>query len=128
MRWIVDDLPDRALLNTAGWRYIVPQLYRQYPNDDLKLDISVSSLPIVRVSDQDVGTTVFLDITIDVLDAGEVIPVACISMVCLNKDLKLKLMCLTGKRHCGWYTLYVVTPCIAILFFNILIKLYEFLL
>ncbi|KAI4306159.1 hypothetical protein L6164_029460 [Bauhinia variegata] len=80
MQWIVDELPDQALLNTAGWRFIIPKLYRQYPNDDMNLNISVSSPPIIQVTDRDVDATIYLDIIIDVIDAGEVIPVVCISM------------------------------------------------
>ncbi|KAL3733416.1 hypothetical protein ACJRO7_022870 [Eucalyptus globulus] len=41
MHWLVDKIPDQALLNTAGWKYIVPQLYKLYPNDDMDLNISV---------------------------------------------------------------------------------------
>lgn len=84
MQWVVSELPDQALLNTAGWRFIVPQLYKQYPNDDMKFNISVSSPPILEVTDQDIGAIVVVDITIDVFHAGDVISVACISMVCLN--------------------------------------------
>lgn len=81
MQWIVDQIPDQSLLNTAGWRYVVPQLYKQFPNDDMKLNISVSSPPIIKIEKQNVDVTVYLDVTVDVVDAGEVIPVACISMV-----------------------------------------------
>ena len=28
--WIVDKIPDLSILNTAGCRYIVPKLYKQY--------------------------------------------------------------------------------------------------
>lgn len=83
MQWIVDQIPDQSLLNTAGWRYVVPQLYKQFPNDDMKLNISVSSPPIIKIEKQNVDVTVYLDVTVDVVDAGEVIPVACISMVSL---------------------------------------------
>lgn len=85
MHWTVDELPDQALLNTAEWRFLVPQLYKLYPNDDMNLNISASSPPVVQVADHDIEATIFLDIIIDVLEAGEVIPVACISVVCLNE-------------------------------------------
>lgn len=80
MHWIVDKIPDQALLNTSGWRYIVPQLYKQYPNDDMNLNISVSSPPVIKVAKDDIDVIVNLDLIIDVVDAGEVIPVACISL------------------------------------------------
>lgn len=85
MQWIVDELPDQALLNTAEWRFLIPQLYKKYPNDDMNLNISVSSPPDIQVTNKDVSVNIFIDITIDVLEDGEVIPVACISVVCFNE-------------------------------------------
>lgn len=81
MNLIVDKIPDQKLLNTAGWKYAVPQLYKQYPNDDMQLNISASSLPIIKVSNSGINTMLYSDVTIDVLDSGEVVPVACISLV-----------------------------------------------
>lgn len=81
MHWIVDQIPDQSLLNTAGWRFIVPQLYKKYPNHDMNLNISLSSPPVVEISTQKAGAHIFADMTIDVLEEDEVIPVACISLV-----------------------------------------------
>ncbi|KAI8552063.1 hypothetical protein RHMOL_Rhmol06G0235100 [Rhododendron molle] len=81
MQWIVNEIPDQSLLNTAGWRFIVPQLYKKYPNDDMNLNISLSSPPVIRISSNDIDATVYADLIIDVLEAGDVIPVACISLV-----------------------------------------------
>lgn len=81
MHWLVDEVPDQSLLNTTGWRYIAPQLYKQYPNDDMNLNISVSSPPIIKVAKDDIDVVINLDMTIYVMDAGQVIPVACISLV-----------------------------------------------
>ncbi|TKY56956.1 putative BPI/LBP family protein [Spatholobus suberectus] len=83
MHWIVDHIPDQSLLNTAGWRFIVPQLYKKYPNHDMNLNLSLSSPPVVEISNQKAGATanIFADMTIDVLEEDEVIPVACISLV-----------------------------------------------
>ncbi|KAK7276480.1 hypothetical protein RIF29_17620 [Crotalaria pallida] len=81
MHWIVDQIPDQALLNTAGWRFIVPQLYKKYPNHDMNLNVSLSSPPVVEISNQKVGAHIFADLTIDVLEEDEVIPVACISLL-----------------------------------------------
>lgn len=91
LQWILDELPDQALLNTAEWKLIIPQLYKQYPNDDMNLNFSASSPPIIQVSNQDIAAKFSVDIIIDVLEAGEVIPVACISVVCLNKVFSLSL-------------------------------------
>ncbi|KAJ1389021.1 Lipid-binding serum glycoprotein, C-terminal [Sesbania bispinosa] len=81
MHWIVDQLPDQSLLNTAGWRFIIPQLYKRYPNHEMNLNISLSSPPVVEISNQKAGANIFADLTIDVLEEDKVIPVACISLV-----------------------------------------------
>lgn len=81
MQWTVDKVPDQSLLNTAGWRFIIPQLYRKYPNDDMNLNISLSSPPVIRVAEDNIDATVHADLIIDVLELDEVIPVACISLV-----------------------------------------------
>ncbi|OMP09524.1 hypothetical protein COLO4_05388 [Corchorus olitorius] len=80
MEWIVDEVPDQALLNTAGWRFIIPQLYKKYPNDDMNLNVSLSSPPVIRISEHSIGASVYADVVIDVIEADQVIPVACISL------------------------------------------------
>nr|VDD41548.1 unnamed protein product [Brassica oleracea] len=80
MQWIVDKVPGQDLLNTARWRFIIPQLYRKYPNQDMNLNISLSSPPVVKISEQYVGANVNADLVINVLEADQVIPVACISL------------------------------------------------
>jgi hypothetical protein len=47
----------------------------------MNLNISLSSPPVVKISNQKAGVVVYADLTIDVLEADEVIPVACISLV-----------------------------------------------
>lgn len=84
MQWVVDKIPDQSLLNTAGWRFIIPQLYRKYPNDDMNLNISLSSAPAIAISEHGFDATIFADLIIDVLEAGQTIPVACISLVRLG--------------------------------------------
>lgn len=86
MNWVINKIPEQSLLNTAEWRYIVPQLYKQYPNKDMDLNVTVSSQPIVTVVNNGIDIIVYSDVTIDVID-DEVIPVACISMVCSIKCL-----------------------------------------
>ncbi|PQQ01424.1 hypothetical protein Pyn_24089 [Prunus yedoensis var. nudiflora] len=80
MQWVINKTPDQSLMNTAGWKYIVPQLYKQYPNEDMELNISVSSPPIMTVVNNGINITVYSGVTISVIDADEVIPVACISL------------------------------------------------
>ncbi|KAI3769604.1 hypothetical protein L6452_00713 [Arctium lappa] len=81
MHWVVDKVPEQSLLNTAGWRFIVPQLYRKYPNADMNLDISLSEPPRVQILRQNIDATVYADLIVDVLEGVETIPVACISLV-----------------------------------------------
>ncbi|CAH8251196.1 unnamed protein product [Arabidopsis lyrata] len=81
VQWVVDKIPEQALLNTARWRFIIPQLYKKYPNQDMSLNISLSSPPRVKISEQYVGANVNADLVINVLDASQVIPVACISLM-----------------------------------------------
>ena len=83
MQLIVDKIPDQSFLNTAGWRFIVPQLYKKYPNHDMNLNISLSSPPVIKISEHNVGAIIYTDLIIDVLDENGVIPVACISLVSL---------------------------------------------
>ncbi|CAB4278067.1 unnamed protein product [Prunus armeniaca] len=80
MQWVINKTPDQSLLNTAEWKYIVPQLYKQYPNEDMELNIYVSSSPIMTVVNNDINITVYSDVTIGVMNVDEVIPVACISL------------------------------------------------
>ncbi|KAK1439783.1 hypothetical protein QVD17_05603 [Tagetes erecta] len=81
MHWIVDKLPEQSLLNTAGWRFIVPELYRKYPNDNMILNLSLSDPPTVQISSQKIDSVIYADLVIDVLDRNDTIPVACISLV-----------------------------------------------
>jgi hypothetical protein len=47
----------------------------------MNLNISLCSPPVVKISNQKAGVIVYADLTIDVLEDDEVIPVACISLV-----------------------------------------------
>uniref|UniRef100_A0A7N0TB78 Lipid-binding serum glycoprotein C-terminal domain-containing protein n=1 Tax=Kalanchoe fedtschenkoi TaxID=63787 RepID=A0A7N0TB78_KALFE len=81
MHWKIDNLPDQSLLNTAGWRLLIPQLYKKYPDDDMIINISLTSAPVIKISQHNMESTIFADLVIDVLDSGDEIPVACISLV-----------------------------------------------
>ena len=78
---MVDKVTEQFLLNTASWRFLVPRLYREYPDDDILLNISAVSPPSVRINVGRIDATVDLDVTVNVLDFGEIVPVACISVV-----------------------------------------------
>lgn len=81
MHWVVDKVPDQSLLNTAGWKFIIPRLYWNYPNDDMVLNISMASSPLMRITSDKIGATINADMIIDVLHGTETVPVACISVV-----------------------------------------------
>jgi len=83
MHWIVDNSLNHSFLNTAAWKYIYPQLYLQYPYHDMSLNISATSSPAVKIAKNGINVTIYLDVTVNVLDDSKVIPVACISLVCL---------------------------------------------
>lgn len=80
MNFVVNTIPGQSLFNTAGWRFIIPQLYKKYPNDDIAMNISLTSAPVLRIS-QNLDSTINSDMTLNVLDNGNVIPVACIYLV-----------------------------------------------
>ncbi|KAK3130375.1 hypothetical protein QOZ80_6BG0492710 [Eleusine coracana subsp. coracana] len=80
LQHMVDKVPDQFLLNTASWRFFIPQLYRKYPDDDILLNISAISPPSVRITVGRIDATVDLDVVVSVLDFGEIVPVACISV------------------------------------------------
>ncbi|KAG8642116.1 hypothetical protein MANES_12G056200v8 [Manihot esculenta] len=123
MQWVVDKIPDQYLLNTAGWRFIIPQLYKKYPNDDMNLNLSLSSPPVIKILENDIDATVYAELIIDVLEADQVIPVACISLdihgsgsvkISGNKlggSLKLNYFSMSLKwSNIGNLRLYLVQP------------------
>ena len=89
MRWLVDKVPDQSLLNTASWKYLIPKLYKQYPNDDMELNITLSSPPVIKVTTKNIGVTIRSDMIVNVLDFGVAVPVACISVVSLSMNGKI---------------------------------------
>lgn len=80
MHWVVNKIPGESLLNTTEWKYIIPQLYMQYPDEQMNLNISVQSPPIIKVKNSQVTVTAPFDIIINVLDKGEIVPVIGVSV------------------------------------------------
>lgn len=81
MQWSLNEVSNQPLLNTAGWRFIVLQLYKKYPNADMSLNITLPSAPVIRISEHQIFATMNIDLIIDVVEGGELIPVACISLL-----------------------------------------------
>ncbi|XP_019183551.1 PREDICTED: putative BPI/LBP family protein At1g04970 [Ipomoea nil] len=106
MHWIVDQVPDQALLNTAEWRFIIPKLYKLYPNDDMSLNISVSSTPSIKIEEHQIYVMIPADIIINVLDEDEVVPVACISVEITGwVSAKMLSSILSGSVKLDHYTM-----------------------
>lgn len=91
MRWTVDKFGHQSLLNTAAWKHIYPQLYAQYPNDNMTLNITITSAPTVKIMDLGINLTINVDVTINVVDSNQVIPVACVSLV-LGSDCSTQIL------------------------------------
>jgi lipopolysaccharide-binding protein len=79
--WFVDKLPQQSLLNTAFWKWVIPQLYKKYPNEDMALDFSVSGAPQVDFTKDGANALAAADLTILVKTDNGSVPVACLSMV-----------------------------------------------
>ncbi|KAL9267288.1 putative BPI/LBP family protein [Drosera capensis] len=129
MQWTLAKIPDQSILNTADWREDVPQLYEQFPDDDMTLNVSVSSSPVLKVSSDTMDTIIYSDVTIDVLDDSVATSVACISLVItasgsvemsgnnLTGSIKLDNISLSSKwSSVGDLPLHLIEPVIASVF------------
>lgn len=81
MQWRVDKIPDQSLLNTTEWKEVIPQLYEQFPDTKMALDLLVASPPYVRILDDGMEATINAEVQVDVVSDGNVVPVACGSVV-----------------------------------------------
>ncbi|KAF3331069.1 putative BPI/LBP family protein [Carex littledalei] len=81
MNWVVNEVPEQFFLNTKTWRFLIPKLYKKYPNENMTLNISVTSSPSVMIGVGNIGATVNSDLIINVLDGNKTVPVACIAVV-----------------------------------------------
>ncbi|GAB2230002.1 hypothetical protein Droror1_Dr00014258 [Drosera rotundifolia] len=126
MQWTLSKIPDHPILNTADWREDVPQLYEQFPDDEMTLNVSVSSYPVLKVSGDTLDTIIYSDVTIDVLEVGEATSVACIWLVItasgsvemsgnnLTGSIKLDNISLSSKwSSVGDLPLHLIEPVIA---------------
>ncbi|KAL1197734.1 putative BPI/LBP family protein [Cardamine amara subsp. amara] len=68
-----------SLLSTSDWKLIIPELYKQYPDEKMMLNMSVTSPPAVKITENGIGATIHLEIMLNVQDSGQVISVAHIS-------------------------------------------------
>ncbi|CAM6099422.1 unnamed protein product [Calypogeia fissa] len=98
LTWDVDNIPGKKYLNTASWRYIIPKLYKKYPNEDMILSFAVSSAPTVNITIDGIRANAGADMTIEVKDGGDIVPVACINlMVSFDAVAALNYANITGQ-------------------------------
>jgi hypothetical protein len=80
LEWRIDEAPKEAWLNTHFWRFLIPHLYKKYPNMDMALDFGCSKAPSVQLQTDGVTTNAAAELTLLVKSDGEELPVACISL------------------------------------------------
>lgn len=83
MHVVIEESKNGSLLSTSDWKLILPELYKQYPDNKMMLNMSVTSPPAVKIRENGIGATIHLEIAINIQDSGQVISVAHISSVCL---------------------------------------------
>lgn len=80
LEWVGDEALKEAWLNTHFWRWIIPQLYKKYPNMDMALDFSCSAPPTVKLQSDGVTGNAAVELTLLVKTDEEPLPVVCISL------------------------------------------------
>ena len=81
LAWLIDQLPQESWLNTHFWRWLIPQLYKKYPNMDMALAFACSGPPTVQLQTDGVTANAAAELNLLVKTDGKSVPVACISMV-----------------------------------------------
>jgi hypothetical protein len=81
LNWLVDTMPEKEFLNTSKWRYIIPQLYRDYPNAELTFHFDVTSPPTILLTPDGIEGSAVADMMIEAVKDGDLVPVACITIV-----------------------------------------------
>lgn len=77
----IDQTKNGSALSTSDWKLILPELYKQYPNVKMMLNMSVTSPPAVNIRETGIDAIIDLEISIDVQNSGVVLSVARISTV-----------------------------------------------
>lgn len=80
LEWLVDELPQESWLNTHFWRWLIPQLYKKYPNMDMALNFACSEAPTVQLQTDGATVNAAAELTLLVKTDGQSLPVACISL------------------------------------------------
>lgn len=80
LNWLLEKLPDQTFLNTSKWKFLIPQLYQQYPNKEIRLHFEVSNPPNVTLTLDGVDVSAMAQMFVGVADNGSIVQVACISI------------------------------------------------
>ncbi|MCO5614975.1 hypothetical protein L7F22_069261 [Adiantum nelumboides] len=78
---LLDKVPDQTFLNTSKWKFLIPQLYQQYPDKEITLRFEVSAPPNVTLTLDGVDVSAGAEMVIGVTDEGSNVQVACISII-----------------------------------------------
>ncbi|KAJ0264552.1 putative BPI/LBP family protein [Hirschfeldia incana] len=70
-----------SALSTSDWKQILPELYKEYPNVKMMLNMSVTSPPAVNIRETGIDAIIDLEISIDVQNNGVILSVARMSTV-----------------------------------------------
>ena len=90
LEWLVDNLPQESWLNTHFWRWLIPQLYKKYPNMDMALNFACSAAPTVQLQKDGATVNAVAELTLLVKTDEQPVPVACISLVsCTSRYCRL---------------------------------------
>lgn len=114
----MDELPQESWLNTHFWRWLIPQLYKKYPNMDMALDFACSTPPTVQLQRDGATANAMAELILLVKTDEKPLPVACISLVspnsrnCINFIFPILIVmakyslsqqaCLCLDRHYPW--------------------------
>lgn len=82
----IEQTKNGSALSTSDWKLILPELYKQYPNVKMMLNMSVTSPPAVNIRETGIDGIIDLEISIDVQNSGVVLSVARMSTVYANNN------------------------------------------
>jgi lipopolysaccharide-binding protein len=67
-------------LNTSDWKYVIPGLYKSYPNLEMQIDLAVSQAPRVVISPAGIDLTVQGNMVLSVIRGSVLIPCVTIAL------------------------------------------------
>lgn len=80
LNWLIDKVPEQTFLNTSKWKFLIPELYQHYPNEEIKLSFEVSAPPDITLTLDGVDVSAAAHMNIGVVNNDTIVQVACISI------------------------------------------------